>query len=195
MQITFQFASAQEFIQYGSANTYKSSSARAAFPQSWGQYGHNQQHNPVFTVPSNAPAFLTTGITTVSPLTGDEMRRVDAAAKYYPTDGRMAWATTAGQWVGNVVGVSVVQGIVFATTSRREVYALDAQSSLAIWRKELVGVAGMGQPLVQTINGKLRVIVTAGDADFNGNNAIRAANLYEHDRGAEFSAEIGRAHV
>lgn len=179
---------AQEFIRYGSANTYNSTTARAAFPQSWGQYGQNQQHNPVFTVPSNAPTFLTTGITTVSPLTGDEMRRVDVASKYYPADGRMAWATTAAQWVGNVVGVSVAQGIVFATTSRREIYALDAQSSLAIWRKELVGVAGMGQPLALTLGGKLRVIVTAGDADFNGNNVIRAANLTEHDRGAEFSA-------
>ncbi len=179
---------AQEYIRYGSATTYNSSSARAAFPQSWGQYGYNQQHNPVFTVPSNAPSFLINGITTVSPLTGDEMRRVDVAAKYYPSDGRMAWATTAAQWVGNVVGVSMAQGIVFATTSRREIYALDAQSSLAIWRKELVGVAGMGQPLAQMIGGKLRVIVTSGDADFNGNNAIRAANLSEHDRGAEFTA-------
>lgn len=179
---------AQEYIRYGSATTYNSSSARAAFPQTWGQYGYNQQHNPVFTVPSNAPSFLTNGITTVSPLTGDEMRRVDVAAKYYPADGRMAWATTAAQWVGNVVGVSMAQGIVFATTSRREIYALDAQTSLAIWRKELVGVAGMGQPLAQMIGGKLRVIVTVGDADFNGNNAIRAANLNEHDRGAEFTA-------
>ncbi|MBI3545846.1 MAG: PQQ-binding-like beta-propeller repeat protein [Gammaproteobacteria bacterium] len=179
---------AQEFIRYGSANTYNSSSARAAFPQAWGQYGSNQQHNPVFTVPSGAPTFLTSGISTVAPLTGDEMRRVDVAAKYYPADGRMAWATTAAQWVGNVVGVSMAQGIIFATTSRREVYALDAQSGLAIWRKELVGVAGMGQPLALTLGGKLRIIVTAGDADFNGNNVIRAAQLNEHDRGAEFTA-------
>lgn len=181
-------APAEEYIRYGSATTYNNTNARAAFPQSWGQYGHNQQHNPVFAIPTNSPTFLVNGITTVSPLTGDEMRRVDAAAKYFPSDGRIAWATTAAQWVGNVVGVSVAQGIVFATTSRREIYALDAQTSLAIWRKELVGVAGMGQPLVQKIGDKLRVIVTAGDADFNGNNVIRAASGLEHDRGAEFSA-------
>ncbi len=181
-------ANAQEFIQYGSANTYNSSTARAAFPQSWGQYGNGQRHNPVFAIPANAPSFLTTGITTVSPFTGDEFRRVDPAKKYFPTDGRIAWATSTAQWVGNVVGSSVAQGIVFTTTSRREVYATDAQSGLAIWRKELVGVAGMGQPLAQTIGGKLRVIVTSGDADFNGENAVRAAGGLTYDRGAEFSA-------
>ena len=77
-------ATAQEYIQYGSPNTYNSTSARAAFPQTWGQYGNGQRHNPVFTVPSNAPSFLTTGITTVSPLTGDEFRRVRAT----PSDER-----------------------------------------------------------------------------------------------------------
>lgn len=181
-------ANAQEFIQYGSPSTYNNSTARASFPQSWGQYGNGQRHNPVYTVPANAPSFLTTGITTVSPLTGDEFRRIDPAKNYFPADGRLAWGTSASQWLGNVVGTSVAQGIVFTTTSRREVYATDAQSGLAIWRKELVGVAGMGQPLAQTIGGKLRIIVTSGDADFNGENAVRSAGGLTYDRGAEFSA-------
>ncbi|TCV89630.1 outer membrane protein assembly factor BamB family protein [Sulfurirhabdus autotrophica] len=181
-------ANAQEFIQYGSPNTYNNTTARAAFPQSWSQYGNGQQHNPVYTVPGNAPSFLTTGISTISPLTGDEFRRIDLAQNYFPQDGRMAWGSSASQWVGNVAGSSVAQGIVFTTTSRREIYATDAQSGLAIWRKELVSVAGMGQPLVQTIGGKLRVIVTTGDADFNAQNSVRAIGGLQHDRGAEFSA-------
>ena len=181
-------ARANEFIQYGPPVTYNNTAARAAFPQAWGQYGYAQRHNPVFAVPSTAPTFLITGIETVSPLTGDEFQRVDAAQKYFPNDGRMAWGTTVAQWVGNVVGSAVVQGIVFTTTSRREIYATDAQTGLAIWRKELVGVGGMGQPLVQTIGGKLTVIVTAGDADFNAQNAVRAAAGLLYDRGAEFSA-------
>ena len=138
-------AFAQEFIQYGSATTYQNSKARALYPQTWDQYGNGQRHNPVYTVPSNAPSFLLTGVSTLAPLTGDEFRRVQAAQKYFPADGNLAWGSTAGQWIGNVVGVSVAQGIVYATTSRREVYALDAATGLAIWRKELVGVAGMGQ--------------------------------------------------
>ncbi len=179
---------AQEFIQYGSAVTYGNKTARAAFPQSWGQYGNGQRHNPVYTVPANAPAFLTTGILAAAPLTGDEFRRVDAARKYFPADGDLSWGASAGQWLGNVVGVSIAQGIVYATTSRRELYALDAQTALAIWRKELVGPGGMGQPLVQTVSNKLRVFIGTGDPDYNGENAVRAAFGYDNDRGAGYSA-------
>lgn len=179
---------AQEFIQYGSATTYNNSTARAAFPQSWSQYGNGQRHNPVYTVPANAPSFLLNGILAAAPLTGDEFRRVDAARKYFPADGDMAWGASSGQWLGNVVGVSVVKGIVFATTSRRELYALDAQTALAIWRKELIGPGGMGQPLVQTVNSNLRVFVGSGDPDYNGENAVRATFGYDNDRGAGHSA-------
>lgn len=176
-------ASAQEFIQYGSAVTYGNKTARAAFPQTWSQYGNGQRHNPVYSIPANAPAFLASGMLAAAPLTGDEFRRIDAARKYFPADGDMAWGASAGQWLGNVVGVSVAQGIVFATTSRRELYALDAQTALAIWRKELVGPVGMGQPLVQMSGTKLRVFVGAGDPDYNGENAVRAAFGYDNDRG------------
>lgn len=179
---------AQEFIQYGSAVTYNDKTARASFPQSWGQYGNSQRHNPVYSVPANAPAFLTSGTLAAAPLTGDEFRRVDTARKYFPADGDMAWGASSGQWLGNVVGVSVTQGIVFATTSRRELYALDAQTALAVWRKELVGPGGMGQPLVQLIGTKLRVFVDAGDPDYNGENAVRAAYGYDSNRGAGYSA-------
>lgn len=179
---------AQEFIQYGSATTYQNAKARALYPQTWGQYGNGQRHNPVYTVPSTAPSFLLTGVSTVAPLTGDEFRRAQAAKAYFPQDGNLAWGSSAGQWIGNVVGASVVQGIVYATTSRREVYAVDAASGLAIWRKELVGTAGMGQPLVQVIGGKLRVFVPVGDADYNIHSAVRAAYGQDSNRGAEHSA-------
>lgn len=181
-------ALAQELIQYGSAVTYNDKTARTAFPQAWGQYGNGQRHNPAYTVPANAPAFLTNGVLSVAPTTGDEYRRVQAARNYFPQDGNLAFGSTAGQWVGNVVGVAVAQGIVFVATSRREIYALDANTSLAIWRKELIGVGGMSQPLVQVIGGRLRVIITSGDADYNADNAVRAAYNQPHDRGAEYSA-------
>lgn len=179
---------AQELIQYGSPVTYNDPVARAAFPQSWGQYGNNQQRNPVFGLPADAPAFLIDGVMAVAPTTGDEFRRVQAARRYFPDDGNLSFGSTASQWIGNVVGTAVAQGIVYVTTSRREIYALDAQTSLAIWRKELVGAAGMGQPLIQTINGQLRVIVTVGDADYNGKHAIRKAFAQPYQRGAEYSA-------
>lgn len=179
---------AQEFIQYGSATTYQNAKARALYPQTWDQYGNGQRHNPVYTVPSNAPGFLLTGVSAVAPLTGDEFRRVQAAKTYFPQDGNLAWGSSAGQWIGNVVGVSVVQGIIYATTSRREIYAVDAVTGLAIWRKEVVGAAGMGQPLVQVIGGKLRVFVPVGDADYNIHNAVRAFYGLDSDRGAGHSA-------
>ncbi len=181
-------AVAQEFIQYGSATTYQNSKARALYPQTWDQYGNGQRHHPVYSVPSTAPSFLLTGVTAVAPLTGDEFRRVQAAKTYFPQDGNLAWGASSGQWIGNVVGVSVAQGIVYATTSRREVYALDAATGLAIWRKELVGAAGMGQPLVQVIGGKLRVFVPVGDPDYNVHNAVRAVYGQDNDRGAGYSA-------
>lgn len=178
----------QEYVIYGSAVTYRNSEARAAFPGSWDQHGHNQRHNPVFSVPPNAPGFLTNGTYTVSPLTGDEFRRVEKAQKYFPADGNLSWGSTLSQWVGNVKGVSVAQGIVYAQTSRREIYALDAQTSLAIWRKELVGVAGMGQTLVREIGGQLRVFVPVGDADFSVASSMRALQGKAHHRGGGYGA-------
>ncbi|MCK7471144.1 MAG: hypothetical protein MZU95_10460 [Desulfomicrobium escambiense] len=137
-------AHAQSYVVYGPPQTYNDPVARAAFPQSWGQYGYNQRHNPVFDIPADAPPFLTNGVLTGSPLTGDEYLRVGKAQQYFPDDGNMAWGTTAAQWIGNVLGFSLAQGIVYAQLSSREIYAVDAETGFAIWRQQLDGVAGTG---------------------------------------------------
>ena len=166
----------------GPASTYFNPAARAAFPAAWDQYGFNQPHDPVF--PGN-PAF-TSGTFWAAPLTGIDMLR---AYESQPTfDNPEDRATRTGQTLGQAMGVSVANGIVYSQLGRREVNALDATTGKRIWRTELVNVAGMGQTIIHDVGGKPMVFVPVGDEAFNIHNAVAFANGEAHDRGASFGA-------
>lgn len=168
--------------QAGPASTYFNPVARAAYPAAWDQYGFNQPHDPVF--PGN-PAY-TGGTFWASPLTGSDMLHAFEAQPTFdhPEDR----ATRTGQTLGQVMGVSVANGIVYSQLGRREVNALDATTGKRIWRTELVNVAGMGQTIVHNVSGKPMVFVPVGDEAFNVYNAVAFSNGEQHDRGASFGA-------
>lgn len=176
-------------IPFGPATTYQ----RYAkfFPSSWNQLQYNQSHNPVFSVPKNAPSFLTHGTSWASPITGDEFLRLARGFSRYGINGGENWGSESAQWLGNVTGVSVVDGIVYAEESNNEVVALDAATGLPIWKAKTVNSA-MGQPLVENINGKPIIFVSAGDVGFTVKNALNFANQVSPSqpatRGANFSA-------
>lgn len=88
--------------------------------------------------------------------------------------------TTAAQWQGNAVGVSVADGVVFAASSDQFIYALNARTGALIWRTSPVGTTFMGQPLVD--NG--RVFVNAGTVGFNYSNVQAFAKAGMAVRGA-----------
>lgn len=84
-------------------------------------------------------------------------------------DGVKSAETTAAQWQGNAVGVSVAGGVVYAASSDQFVYALNARTGKLIWRTSPVGSTFMGQPLVV---GNI-VYVNAGTVGFNYSNVQR----------------------
>lgn len=165
----------------GRATTYNNPSLRAAFPAQWHQYGFDQRHDPVFPGSDGIRARFW-----AAPLTGlDMLRAIGAQDSFGNPEG---WASRTGQQLGEVMGVSVANGIVYSQLGRREVNALDALTGRRIWRFELVNIASMGQTIVQEVGGRPMVFVPVGDAAFNVYNAVDFANGEAHDRGASFGS-------
>lgn len=187
--LSHQFALAQNAPTTGPASTYQQ--YKNMFPQSWNQLNGNQNHNSVFSVPSNAPSFLTTGTFWASPLTGDEYLRLARAFNRYPQDGGQAWGAEVAQWLGNATGVSVVDGIVYVEDSNNKVYAVDAATGKLIWQATTIN-ANMGDALVENINGRPVVFVASGDVGFTLKNALSFSNGGNPPgptiRGANFSS-------
>lgn len=159
--------------------------ARNFFPSSWNQLSHDQRHNPVFAVSGNAPAWLRQGTFWAAGLT-----RLDylGLTRALPSMGDPEeFGSTASQYLGNVMGVSVARGIVFVQLGRNEVWALDAATGTPIWRNEVLTAAGMGQTVVQEINGRLMAFAPVGDAAYTVKNTIDFSRARPHFRGGHFS--------
>ncbi len=175
-------------LPLGPPNAYNN--YRQYFPQRWDQLSYDQRHNPVFAVPPDAPAFLQEGRFWTAPLTGLEFLRLMQASKYYDPQ---SFGSTVAQYLGNVMGVSVAQGIVYVQLSRHEIVALDAETGRPIWRKDLVNGGGMGQSIVEELvnpdgSRRLVVFVPTGDAGFTLQNAVDFSLGKPHFRGANFSS-------
>lgn len=175
-------------LTFKPATTFADANARASFPQRWGQLGFNQIHDTLFTVPPTAPPFLTTGLFWAAPLTNDEFLRLSGAIPSFPDDGTQSWGAAIAGTLGNLMGVSVVDGIVYSPLSRNEVWAVDAETGFPIWKANLISTAGNSQVVVEKIGGRPVVFVASGDANFNLENTIRFRNDLPHDRGAAFSS-------
>ncbi|HAK61337.1 MAG TPA: hypothetical protein DCO77_13330 [Nitrospiraceae bacterium] len=172
-------------IQFGPPDTFLDVRARRAFPQQWDQLGADQRHNPVFPVPDTAPAFLRFGTFWAAPLTGLDFQRLGRALETFGNP--ESWGSKTAQNLGNVMGVSAAQGIVYVQLGRHEIWALDGATGEAIWNADLTTAAGMGQAIVQEVEGRLTVFVPSGDASFTVQNAIDFSNGEPHDRGANFT--------
>lgn len=187
-------------LQFGSASTYQS--AGQFFPSHWDQLHFNQQHNPVFRVSSQAPSFLQQGTFWAAPLTGNEFLRLARSFKNFQDDPEK-WGSEVAQWLGNVMSVSVVSGIVYVENSRNELFALDAASGTPIWCRCSDPVPGgqslspigspivnsaMGQAIVEVINGRPVVFVAVGDVAFTVQHMIEFKNNISQIRGANFSS-------
>lgn len=176
-------------LQFRAPTAYKDKKARNAFPRNWRQLGYDQRHNPFFPVKDDdAPEFLEEGTFWAAPITGDEFLRLARALKYFPQDGGQSWGATVAAALGNVMGVSATHGIIYAPVSRNAVWAIDAKTGYPIWKADLINNAGMGQVVVEEIDGKPVVFVASGDSVYNLENTIAFTNNQPHDRGANFSA-------
>lgn len=155
------------------------------FPQSWPQLGSDQRHNPVFSVPATAPDFLRNGTFWVAPLTGLDF--IDVGRAFKAVGNGEEWGSTTSQYLGNVVGTSVARGIVYVQNGRRDIWAINARTGTPIWRNEVTTAAGMGQAVVEEVNGRLIVFAPVGDAAFTVQNAIDFTNNKPHFRGGNFA--------
>ncbi len=143
------------------------------FPQEWTRYQANANHNAAFRVPEDAPQWLKEGVDwrfaghDSLPLEGD-------AYQNNPVN------TT--QRLGFAVGVSVVDGMVFAGEGARRVYALDAQTGKEVWAFSTINEM-MNTPLVA--DGL--VFAGAGDTGFSFDKVIKFKSQERIARGMGFS--------
>jgi outer membrane protein assembly factor BamB len=165
-------AVAQEFVNQNFPENLPAQSVTSYYPQAWKTYGSSAGRNAVFPAPASAPAAIRDGV---------EWSFAGAGA--IPLDGPPLdgdFKTTA-YTIGMPVGVSVVQGIVYAGDDNGYTYALNALTGKLIWAHYGWNM-NMSNPLVDGD----RVFVSTGNAYFNyaktmayvkGNPTVRGPGL------------------
>jgi outer membrane protein assembly factor BamB len=149
---------------------------------SWTQMNRNALHNAAINVSSNAPPWFLEGVA---------WRYAEARA--WPltetkpfgtrTYGKVEAAAVQTQFYGNALGVSVVDGVVYAESDDMFAYALNARTGQLIWRTSPVGNHLMGNPLVK---GRF-VYLSAGGVGFNFANVVAFARNRGAVRGMDVS--------
>lgn len=149
-------APAQDIVQY--------------YPHEFTHAYANEAHNAAFPIADDAPEWMHKGVRWVFP-----EARAWPLNEEQPFDvktyGEARGLTTITQYYGNALGVSVVDGIVYAESDDFFCYAINARTGKLIWRNSPIGNNLMGTPLVV---GDI-VYVTGGSVAFNFHNVQRYA--------------------
>lgn len=130
------------------------------FPHRWMTYAGKSSHNAFFPAPSSAPVWEKNGVR----WNFAEMAAVPLKAGFPD----LAQLTSRGapvkmtQNLGNAVGVTATNGIIYAESDDYHLYAIDAHTGKLLWRSGALVNNLMGNPIVA----HNRVIVTAGDTGF-----------------------------
>lgn len=140
---------------------------RRGFPKEWRAAYSNNQNNAAFPPGSNAPDWLKTGVTWNY-----------AEARAWPLSNKSAFAQRAygeraappvqTQHLGNALGVSAVDGVIYAESDDMFAYAINARTGKLIWRTSPIANNMMGNPLVI---GDL-VYLSAGSVNFNFSHVL-----------------------
>ena len=154
----------------------------ASFPRHWVSYGGNQEHNAAFSVPASAPAVLRRGVawqfaeTGALPLSGGPYD--ENVLGYLPA------SVKTTQMLGNAVGVTALNGRIYAESDMNTVYALNAMTGARIWQSPTINAA-MGDPVA----GDGLVFAGAGDTGFSFSSVLKyASGAPGVTRGMGFSA-------
>lgn len=148
----------------------------------WLQMNRNGRHNAAVEIPSVGPAWFREGVF---------WRYAEARAwpleRRHPfgtrTDGETEAGAVQTQFYGNALGVSVVDGVVYAESDDMFAYALNARTGQLIWRTSPVGNNLMGNPLVT----RHTVYLAAGGVGFNFANVVAYAKKGRAIRGMDVS--------
>ncbi len=130
------------------------------FATSWTGYAQNSFHNSITKTPAWAPPWERTGVSWNF--------AEDAAIPF-----NQGFADTANlglrgapvkmtQTLGNAVGVSAVNGIIYSESDDGHIYAIDAKTGKQLWQTGMLANTPMGNPIVA--NGVL--YATVGDTGF-----------------------------
>ncbi len=156
---------------------------QAAFPSSWTAYAGGQSHNSAYDAPAGSPSWLTSGVSwNFAESAAVPFNQSFADIQQLGLRGAPVKMT---QTLGNSVGVTAVNGVIYAESSDYHLYALDAQTGKQLWSTSALVNSLMGNPIVA--NGM--VYVTAGDTGFsfaqllkffqnNGNFSLTRGLLY-----------------
>ena len=137
------------------------------FPAGWSSYAQNSSHNSVIKVPAGAPAWERSGVS---------WNFAENAAIPF----NQGFADTANlglrgapvkmtQTLGNAVGVTAVNGVVYSESDDGHIYAVDARTGRQLWQIGMLANTPMGNPIVA--NGVL--YVTVGDTGFPFSQLLR----------------------
>ena len=135
-------------------------SPNSGFPSLWTSYAGKQSHNSVFPVPSQAPRWEKAGVkwnfaeNAAVPLNAPFPDLANLGSRGAPV--KMT------QNLGNAVGVSAVNGIIYAESDDYHLYALNARKGQLLWKSGALVNNLMGNPIVANN----LVYVTAGDTGF-----------------------------
>lgn len=121
-----------------------SAALAAAFPHSWSMYGSGPQHNAAF--PGGFVAGLQRGYQWKFP----EIHAVPLNQLPPGTAvvGQLRASVRVTQTVGNALGVSAVNGVIYAESDSGMVYALNAATGHQLWSQSFMNSA-MGNPVIK----------------------------------------------
>ncbi|MCL4494557.1 MAG: PQQ-binding-like beta-propeller repeat protein [Firmicutes bacterium] len=135
-------------------------SGSPGFPSNWTVYAGEPSHNAAFAVPSSAPKWEQTGVkwnfaeNAAVPLNSPFPDLANLGLRGAPV--KMT------QNLGNAVGVSAVNGVIYAESDDYHLYALNAKTGRLLWKSGMLVNNLMGNPIVANN----LVYVTAGDTGF-----------------------------
>ncbi len=151
----------------------------AGFPTHWYQYGYNQEHNAVFTGDGAASGVLKGANWFFKEHRGIPLNqgpRDQKILSFYNA------STKTTQDLGNAVGVSAVDGIVFVGEDRNRVYAINALTGKELWKNMTIN-QNMAEPIVA--DGL--AIIDAGDTGFSYSSVMKFAQHQPITRGMGFA--------
>ncbi len=137
-------------------------------PKSWEQMNGNAEHNAAFLQEKGGPSWFFDGVGwRFAEARAWPLREKEPFGTH--TDGEVEAAAVQTQFYGNALGVSIVDGIVYAESDDMFAYALNARTGQLVWRTSPVGNHLMGNPVVK---GRF-VYLSAGGVGFNFANVVR----------------------
>jgi outer membrane protein assembly factor BamB len=152
----------------------------ASFPSRWTVYAGNPEHNAAFEA-GNAPPPIRRGVSWS--FAEANALPLNAGPQDEDALGFLAAAVKTTQEIGNAVGVTAVDGKIFAESDWFKVYALNALTGTKIWEADTLN-ENMGNPVVA--GG--RVFVGSGDTGFSFANTMKYAHGQPATRGMGFAS-------